>query len=81
MALRNPLVHVDLFGWPPKYFPSNLIQYANTLLKNDVLFGYDFPAITPDQWLTNLEKIDIRHDVRPFILKEHTAPLLELGHS
>nr|WP_269770648.1 hypothetical protein [Delftia acidovorans] len=26
-------------GWSPKYFPRQLVQYANTLLKDRVLFA------------------------------------------
>ena len=42
-------VYIDLSGWSPKYFPPNLVQYANTMLKHKVLFGSDFPALTPDR--------------------------------
>ena len=31
--------------------PPILVQYANTLLKTKVLFGSDYPLITPDRWL------------------------------
>ena len=33
-----------------QYFPPNLIQYANTLLKNKMLFGSDYPLITTAGW-------------------------------
>ena len=31
VCLHKPQVYIDLSGWSPKYFPPNLIQYANTL--------------------------------------------------
>jgi len=57
-------------------FSPNLIQYANTLLKNKVMFGSDYPLITPDRWLSDFEKIGIRDEVRPLILKENAVRLL-----
>ena len=30
-------------------------RYANTLLRDRVLFGSDFPLITPDRWLQDLQ--------------------------
>ena len=33
VALHKPNVWIDLSGWSPKYFPKQLIQYANTLLR------------------------------------------------
>ena len=43
VAMHKPNVWIDLSGWSPKYFPPQLVQYANTLLKDRVLFGSDFP--------------------------------------
>jgi predicted TIM-barrel fold metal-dependent hydrolase len=78
MAMHKPEIHIDLSGWSPKYFPPQLIRYANTLLKKQVLFGSDFPMITPDRWLRDFEAIDIADDVRPLILKDNAARLLGL---
>jgi predicted TIM-barrel fold metal-dependent hydrolase len=79
VATHKPQVHIDLSGWSPKYFPPQLVQYANTLLADKVLFGSDFPMITPDRWLADFETLDIKPDVRPKILKHNAARLLGLG--
>jgi predicted TIM-barrel fold metal-dependent hydrolase len=78
VAQHKPNVYIDLSGWSPKYFPPILIQYANTLLKEKMLFGSDWPGITPDRWLSDFEKIAIRDEVRPLILKQNAARLLGL---
>ena len=78
ICLHKPQVYIDLSGWSPKYFSPILIQYANTLLKNKMLFGSDFPLIKPDRWLADFEKIAIRDEVRPLILKENAVRLLRL---
>ncbi|MFE0137196.1 amidohydrolase family protein [Streptomyces sp. NPDC059037] len=79
VATHKPGVHIDLSGWSPKYFPPQLVQYANTLLKDKVLFGSDYPVLTPDRWLADFEKLQIKDEVRPKILKENAARLLGLG--
>lgn len=79
VALHKPNVHIDLSGWSPKYFPPSLVQHANTLLKEKVLFGSDFPVITPDRWLADLARTEIRESVRPLILKDNAVRLLGLG--
>lgn len=78
VATHKPGVHIDLSGWSPKYFPPQLVQYANTLLKDKVLFGSDFPVLTPDRWLADFEKLSIKDEVKPRILKENAARLLGL---
>lgn len=78
VCLHKPTVYIDLSGWSPKYFSPTLIQYANTLLKNKVLFGSDYPLITPDRWMADFEKIAIRDEVRPLILRENAMRLFGL---
>jgi predicted TIM-barrel fold metal-dependent hydrolase len=81
ICLHKSEVYIDLSGWSPKYFSPTLIQYANTLLKTKVLFGSDYPLLTPDRWLADFEKIAIKDDVRPLILKENAMRLFGLAGS
>ena len=78
VALHKRQVYIDLSGWSPKYFPPQLVRYANTQLRERVLFGSDFPMITPDRWLRDFEQADFKDEVRPLILKENAARLLGL---
>jgi uncharacterized protein len=79
VCLHKPQVYIDLSGWSPKYFSPILIQYANTLLKKKMLFGSDYPLITPDRWMADFAAIAIRDEVRPLILKENAARLFSLS--
>jgi uncharacterized protein len=81
VATHKPTVYIDLSGWSPKYFPPLLIRYANSLLRHKMLFGSDYPAITPDRWLNDFAALDIKPDVRPMILKHNAVRLLGLGES
>ena len=72
-------IYIDLSGWSPKYFPTILVQYCNTLLKKKVLFGSDWPMISPERWLSDFDKIEIKDEVRPLILKENAVRLLKLA--
>ena len=78
VATHKPQVYIDLSGWSPTYFPPLLLRYANSLLQDKVLFGSDFPLLTPDRWLADFERLDIKPAVRPKILKDNAARLLGL---
>ena len=78
VCMHKANVWIDLSGWSPKYFPPQLVQYANTRLKDKVLFGSDFPLVTPDRWLADFEQAAFRDEVRPLVLKENAARLLGL---
>jgi len=79
VATHKPNVWIDLSGWSPKYFPKQLVQYANTLLKDRILFGSDYPLITPDRWMKDFEDAGFKPEVMPGILKGNAMRLLKLG--
>jgi predicted TIM-barrel fold metal-dependent hydrolase len=79
MALHKENVFIDLSGWSPKYFPKQIITYANTQLRHKMLFGSDFPLITPDQWIAAAGEVGFRDDVMPKILKSNAMGVLGLG--
>ena len=79
MALHKENVFIDLSGWSPKYFPKQIITYANTQLRHKMLFGSDFPLITPDQWIAAAKDVGFREDVMPKILKSNAMGVLGLG--
>jgi uncharacterized protein len=81
VATHKANVWIDLSGWSPKYFPPQLVRYANTLLRDKVLFGSDFPLLTPDRWLADFDALDIKPEVRPLILKENAVRLLGLRNA
>jgi len=78
IATHKANVFIDLSGWSPKYFPTQLVRQANTLLKHKVLFGSDFPVIDPERWMTAFEALEIKDEARPLILKENARRLLGL---
>ena len=78
VAQHKPNVYIDLSGWSPKYFPPLLVRYCNSILRKKVLFGSDWPMITPERWLEDFAKIDIKNELREDIIKNNAARLLGL---
>ncbi|WP_114954120.1 amidohydrolase family protein [Sphingosinicella terrae] len=79
MALHKENVFIDLSGWSPRYFPKQVIHYANTQLRKKMLFGSDYPLITPDKWMADAAEAGFRDEVMPGILKDNAAKLLKLA--
>jgi predicted TIM-barrel fold metal-dependent hydrolase len=78
MALHKENVFIDLSGWSPKYFPPQVITYANGQLRKKMLFGSDFPLIKPDKWMAAAAQAGFREEVMPGILKDNAARVLGL---
>ena len=70
---------IDLSGWSPKYFPAELVRYANSVLKRRVLFGSDFPLLLPDRWIRDAEQTALKPEVMPGIMKHNAVRLLGLA--
>jgi hypothetical protein len=78
IATHKANVYIDLSGWSPRHFPAQLVRAANGLLARKVLFGSDFPLLTPERWLRDFDALDIKPEVKPLILKDNAAGLLRL---
>jgi uncharacterized protein len=76
---ENSNVYIDLSGWSPKYFPAELVRAAAGMLRSKVLFGSDYPLITPERWLEDFAGLEIRADVLPGILKGNACKVLGLA--
>jgi predicted TIM-barrel fold metal-dependent hydrolase len=78
VATHKANVFIDLSGWSPKYFPPQLVRAVNGLLKHKVLYGSDFPLLSPDRWMTDFAALEIKDAVRPLVLKDNAVRLLGL---
>jgi hypothetical protein len=79
IATHKANVFIDLSGWSPKYFPESLVKASNSVLQDKVLFGTDFPLITPQKWLDAFAGLPLKDEVRPKILKGNALRVLGLG--
>lgn len=78
IAVHKTNVYIDLSGWSPKYFSPSLVQHANSLLQDRVLFGSDYPFLTPERWIADFEKAGFKQAVWEKILVGNAKRLLGL---
>jgi uncharacterized protein len=69
---------IDLSGWSAKYFAPNLVRAARTYLNDKMLFGSDFPALTPERWLDDFAALEFPEEATQAILKGNAVRLLGL---
>jgi uncharacterized protein len=78
IARHKSNVVLDLSGYLPRYFPPQYVQFANTLLQDQMLFGSDYPFILPDRWLADFEQAGFRPQVHAKLLLENARRVLRL---
>ena len=62
VATHKPNVYIDLSGWSPKYFPPQLVRYANTLLQAQGAVRLGLPGDPPRPVAADFD--DPRHQAR-----------------
>jgi predicted TIM-barrel fold metal-dependent hydrolase len=78
IATHKANVFIDLSGWSPKYFPPQLTRAIGSMLKHKTLFGSDFPLITPERWISDFDKLDIKPEATPLIMQGNAIRVLGL---
>ena len=59
--------------------PAARVHYANSFLKDRILFGSDYPLIMPDRWMNDFSEAGFKPEVQLGILKGNAMRLLKLG--
>jgi uncharacterized protein len=72
-------VFMDLSGWAPKYIPKMIWDEARRRLQDRILFGSDYPFISPQRWLEEFESIEgFSPEARKKILCGNAQRILKL---
>jgi predicted TIM-barrel fold metal-dependent hydrolase len=79
VAMHKTQVSIDLSGWSPKYFPPQLVRYAGSMLRKQMLFGSDYPLIEPDRWMADFEQLGLSDEAQQLIKRDNAIRLLGLG--
>jgi len=62
----------------PQYWPAEILQQLK-LVQNKVLFGTDWPVLTPERWMDEFDAFDIKDEIRSKILIENARRVLTQG--
>ncbi|WP_166352840.1 amidohydrolase family protein [Phytoactinopolyspora limicola] len=78
MVWHKSNVYLDLSGWAPRYLPPEVVHYANSVITDRVLFGTDWPVLTPQRWVDEFDQLGIKDEARRKIMLENARTLFGL---
>ena len=78
MALHKTNVYIDISGWSPRRIPAEVIRELRGRLTAQFVWGSDYPFITPERCLDELDGLDLPDDVRPAVLHDNATRILGL---
>ncbi|KIM99768.1 hypothetical protein OIDMADRAFT_126123 [Oidiodendron maius Zn] len=79
VAWKHPNIYIDTSAYLPKYYPPELVQFANTIGRKKVMFGTNFPQLTWDACVKSANKdIKLRDNVKADFFGGNAARVLKL---
>src|SRR6516162_6577137 len=78
MALHKTNVYIDISGWSPKRIPAEVVHELRGRLSEQFLWGSDFPFLTPERCLAELDSLDLPGPVLDRLLQQNASRILGL---
>jgi predicted TIM-barrel fold metal-dependent hydrolase len=78
MATKYPNVYIDTSAYKPRRYPDELVSYMKRHGKGKVLFGSNFPMISPKACLDELDVLGLDDDVARLFLHDNAARVFGL---
>jgi predicted TIM-barrel fold metal-dependent hydrolase len=77
LMLKWPNLHYSTSAFAPKYYPSEVIDYANRRGADRVMYGGYFPmGLSLDRIMTEMVDVPLADDVRPRFLRDNARRVL-----
>lgn len=79
LAWKHDNIYIDTSAYLPRYYPPALLQYMSTYGKKKVLFGTNFPQLSLERCMAQVEQLGLAEDVKRLFLRENAARVFGVG--
>ena len=79
VATKHPNIYIDTSAYTIRRYPATLIEYMRTHGRNKVLFGTNYPMITPAKALEGLDDLGLDPKARALFLSQNTMRVFRLS--
>ena len=76
IALHKTNVYIDISGWSPRRIPPEVVRELRGRLSGQFIWGSDFPFLTPERCLAELDALGLPGDVLEKVLRENAVRIL-----
>ena len=78
VSTKYPNVYIDTSAYTVRRYPENLVHYLQSRGKTKVLFGTNWPMISPQKALEGLDALGLEDDVRLSFLSGNAGRVFKL---
>jgi predicted TIM-barrel fold metal-dependent hydrolase len=79
VADKHPNVFIDTSAYTCRRYPAELVDYLKGRGKHKVLFGTNYPMITPERALEDLDSLGLDDPTRELFLSGNARAVFKLG--
>lgn len=79
VARKHPNVFIDTSAYTAKRYPAELVNYLKGHGRNKVLFGSDYPMLTPAKCLEAFYELGLEDEVKEAFLHKNAQRVFKLG--
>ena len=79
LMMKHPNVYVDTSAYKASRFPAELVAYMRGAGKSKILFGTNYPMLTPSDCLDGLSALNLGDDVQRLFLAENARRAFKLN--
>ena len=78
MCWKHENIYTAGDAYAPKYWPKSFVHYANSYGSHKVMFGTDWPVISPERAMTEIKSLGLRDVSRNKLLRENAERVFKL---
>ena len=79
VATKHPNVYIDTSAYTAKRFPAELVAYMKRHGKKKVLFGTNYPMLTAERCLAELDSLGLDEETSRLFLSENARRVFKIG--
>jgi len=68
-------------AYAPRYWPDQYVHYANTIGKHKVMFGTDWPVISPERAVAEIHDLKLKPESLSKLMRENALRVFKLASS
>mgnify|MGYP003430460107 FL=1 len=78
LATKYPNVYIDTSAYTTKRYPPELVAYLRSDGRAKVMFGTNYPMITPGKALEDLDRLELDGEARELFLRGNARRVFDL---
>ena len=79
LATKFRNIYIDTSAYKPRRYPKSLVNYIKNHGKHKVMFGTNYPMLTPEECLNDLDILDLNEEVKTLFLYENAKAVFKIS--